>query len=64
MSAREELRQEIEDVPEPPAAEILDFVRFVKAEATAERFELALVSEPALGKDWLRPEENGAWCAL
>ena len=34
MSAREVLRQEIEDVPEPLAAEILDFVRFLKAKAT------------------------------
>jgi hypothetical protein len=61
MSAREELRQEIEDVPEPLAAEILDFVRFLKSKATAERFELALVGESALGKDWLRPEEDEAW---
>lgn len=61
MSAREELRQEIEDVPEPLAAEILDFVRFLKSKTTAERFELALVSESALNKDWRRPEEDEAW---
>lgn len=61
MSARDELRQEIEDVSEPLAAEILDLVRFLKARATADRFELALVSESALGKDWLRPEEDEAW---
>ena len=61
MSARDELRDEIEGVPEPLAAEILDFMRFLKARAAAERFELALVSEPALRKDWLRPEEDEAW---
>ena len=64
MSAREELRQEIEDVPEPLAAEILDFVRFLKAKATAERSDLALVSESALGTDWLRAEEDEAWRGL
>jgi hypothetical protein len=61
MSAWEELRHEIEGVPEPLAAEILDFVRFLKAKAAAERFELALVSESTLSKDWLRPEEDQAW---
>ena len=42
------------------AAEILDVVRFLKAKATAERCDLALVNESAQGEDWLRPEEE-AW---
>jgi hypothetical protein len=61
VSARDELRQEIEDVSEPLAAEILDLVRFLEARASNDRFELALASESVLGKDWLRPEEDEAW---
>ena len=55
---------EIEELPEPLLEEVLNFVRFLKSQASQERFEAALLSETALGKDWLRPEEDEAWCDL
>ena len=55
---------EIEELPEPLLEEVLHFVRFLKSQASQERFETALLSETALRKDWLRPEEDEAWCDL
>jgi hypothetical protein len=28
---------------------------------TKERMETVILSEPVLAKDWLSPEEDGAW---
>ena len=55
---------EIEKLPEPLLEEVLHFVRFLKSQASQERFEAALLSETALRKDWLRPEDDEAWCDL
>jgi hypothetical protein len=55
---------EIEELPEPLLEEVLHFVRFLKSQASQEKFEAALLSETALKKDWLRPEEDKAWCDL
>lgn len=57
MNTRELLLQEIEGAPESVLAEATDFVRFLKAKRTRETMESALLSESALEKDWLRPEE-------
>jgi len=64
MSKKELLMSEIEQVPEPLVAEVLDFVRFLKAKLIRERHETAVASETSLGKDWLRPEEDDAWQSL
>ena len=64
MNTRELLINEIEHTPEPLLGEILDFVQFLKNKLTRPGFETALASEPALGKDWLRPEEDEAWRGL
>jgi len=61
MSTLDAIRQEIEKIPEPLLDEVLDFVRFLTSRATRARFETAVASEPALGVDWLRPEEDAAW---
>ena len=61
MTSREVLDQELDAMPEPLLTEVLDFVRFLKQKVAEERFETALLSETALGKDWLRPEEDEAW---
>ena len=58
MTARDELLDELEGVPEVLLAEILDYVRSVKQQASGE---LAIASEAVLGRDWLRPEEDDAW---
>ena len=59
-----EVMGEIEELSEPLLEEVLHFVRFLKSQASQERFEAALLSETALRKDWLRPEEDEAWCDL
>jgi hypothetical protein len=61
MTTRDLLMHEMQQVPEALLGEILDFVRFVKAQRTQERLETAMVSEAVLAKDWLRPEEDAAW---
>jgi len=61
MSTKELLMNEIEEVPEPFLAEVLDFVLFLKAKIAREKLDMAIVSESSLSKDWLKPEEDEAW---
>ena len=61
MTTRDLLLAEIEGAPEPLLAQVIDFVRFLKAQKAQERLETALISETTLRKDWLRPEEDEAW---
>ncbi len=61
MSTKELLMNEIEEVPEPFLAEVLDFVLFLKAKIAREKLDLAVASESSLSKDWLKPEEDEAW---
>ena len=60
MATRDLLLEEIRDVPDPLLAEVVDFVRFLKAKRAEGPLETTLLSEPALRKDWLRPEEDEA----
>lgn len=53
--------REMEDLPEDRRQEVLDFIRFLKWRRGQEQAETALLSEPALQQDWLRPEEDQAW---
>ncbi len=61
MSTKELLIDEIEDVPEPLLSEVLDFIHFLKAKTLRERLDITIMSESALQKDWLKPEEDEAW---
>jgi hypothetical protein len=61
MNKIDELLEEVKEMPEPALEEVLDFVRFLKAKQASELNETAMLSEPALAKDWLRPEEDEAW---
>lgn len=61
MQHREAVISEIKNLPESLLQEVLHFVRFLKSEAVQESLETALLSETALRKDWLRPEEDEAW---
>lgn len=60
MGKRELLLHEIEEAPEPVVEELLEIVRFRKRDPR-ERDLTTLASETALGRDWLRPEEDDAW---
>ena len=61
MTTRDVLLKEIQQIPEPLLQEVLDFIRFVQVRGAGDRFETAVVSEPSLGRDWLKPEEDAAW---
>ncbi len=61
MSTKELLLHEIEQVPEPFLVEVLDFIHYLKTKIVRERFDVALMSESSLSKDWLKPEEDEAW---
>jgi hypothetical protein len=58
MNLKEVIIREIEEAPDSLLDEILDFIRFLKAE---KMMETATMSEFSLKKDWLRPEEDEAW---
>ncbi len=64
MSKIEQLKLEIEQSPEPLLDELLDFARFLNSKAAHERAATAILSESALAKDWLQPEEDAAWQGL
>lgn len=61
---KETLILEMEGLPPAFLQEILDFVQFLKVKAAQEHLETVLLSESALRKDWLRPEEDEAWQSL
>ncbi|MFH0982049.1 MAG: DUF2281 domain-containing protein [Planctomycetota bacterium] len=64
MCNREALIHEVEQVPESLLGEISDFIHFLKAKQNQDQFETALVSEPLLARDWLKPEEDATWADL
>ena len=61
LTVHDSLLEEIKGVPDPLLVEVVDFVRFLKAQKAQERLETAVLTEPMLVKDWLRPEEEHAW---
>jgi hypothetical protein len=61
METKELIQKEIEFFPEPYLEEILDFIKFLKAKASKNRMETAILSESVLKQDWLSPEEDEAW---
>ena len=60
MTAREQLRELVELLPEEAAADLL--AQLVSRPTPIH--DLALLSEAALAEDWLRPEEDEAWSHL
>jgi len=61
MKEKEVVVHEIEELPLSLLQEVLNFIRFLKTRVAQERLETALLSETALQKAWLRPEEDEAW---
>ena len=64
MNRKEALIRELEDLPAAFLQEVLDFIQFLKVKATQEHLETVFLSESALRKGWLRPEEDEAWQSL
>lgn len=61
MTTRERILNEIQKIPETMLGEVLDFVVFLETKISNTKTNLAAVSESALKKDWLKPEEDKAW---
>ena len=61
---KEEIINELNDLSPRTYGEVLDFIRFLKSQRRKAAPDTALASEPALGKDWLQPEEEEAWSDL
>ena len=61
MEIKEQILKEIERLPPEHLKEVLDFIQFLKSKKLREGIETALLSESALKKDWLLPEEDEAW---
>ena len=61
LNTRDILLEELRDCPDPVLDEVVDFVRFLKSKTGHASLETALLSQSALQKDWLRPEEEEAW---
>jgi len=64
MTTQELLIQEISTTPEPILAEVYHYLRYLKTEQVADRFEGLVASHSALAKDWDSPEEDAAWANL
>ena len=61
MSRRELIVNELERIPDELLQGVLDFIHFLQAKRVATVSETALLSESALEKDWLSPEDEAAW---
>ncbi|MGI0495274.1 DUF2281 domain-containing protein [Alkalinema pantanalense CENA528] len=61
MSSKEAILQEIEQMPEALLDDVLNFLQSLKAQYRQTALETCLLSESALAKDWLTPEEDEAW---
>ena len=64
MTKKDILYKEIEGFPENMLDEVLDFVEYLKLKVSKDKLEATLLSELALKKDWLLPEEDEAWKSL
>jgi len=69
MTLAEKVLHELEILPEPYQAEVLDFVEFLRskveqrAEPSGAR-QTMLATEAVLRRDWDSPEEDAAWADL
>ena len=61
MSKKELLIKELEHIPETLLNEVLDYLHFSKNKVNNGGLETAIASEPALERDWMKPEEDEAW---
>lgn len=60
MSNKSILIKEINNLPEPIIAEVLDYVRFLEYKNQND-LETFIQSETSLAKEWLSPREDEAW---
>lgn len=64
MSIEQLVTEKLRQLPPQKQQEVLDFIEFLEhqiLELNQEKLEINRLSESALQKDWLRPEEEAAW---
>ena len=61
MSKKEEILNEIEQVPEASLEAVLEFVRLLKTRNMRDKLDISIASESSLRKDWFSEEEDEAW---
>ena len=61
MSKKEEVLNEIEQVPEASLEAVLEFVRLLKMRNMRDKLDISIASESSLRKDWFSEEEDEAW---
>ncbi|MCX7759642.1 MAG: hypothetical protein N2Z81_00475 [Hydrogenothermaceae bacterium] len=59
MEIKDRIIREIDKLTEESLQQILSFILLI--ENREKKMEISLLSEKALGKDWLKPEEDEAW---
>ncbi|GHV89306.1 hypothetical protein AGMMS50267_16660 [Spirochaetia bacterium] len=64
MTNRDMLVREIETLPVSCLGEIVDFIGYIRQKQLEAIPETMRLSEGALAKDWVSPEEDAAWANL
>lgn len=64
MATKEKVLEEIERIRPEYYDVLLNFINSLTGKSDSSIMETALLSESALAKDWLRPEEDEAWADL
>jgi len=61
MTTKDLIMHELNKAPEDVLMLVQFFIQFLNTAQAQERFEIALLSESSLSKNWLLPEEDEAW---
>jgi hypothetical protein len=64
MTIQDLLIQEIAATPAPILAEVYHYLRYLKSERNADRFDGLAASHSSLAKYWDSPAEDAAWSNL
>jgi hypothetical protein len=61
MCTKELLVEQIDKLPESLLEKVLEYIRSLQTNLVKEKIETLAISESALKKDWLKPEEDETW---
>ena len=61
MCTKELLVEQIDKLPESLLEKVLEYICSLQTNLVKEKIETLTISESALKKDWLKPEEDETW---
>ncbi len=61
MCTKELLVEQIDKLPESLLEKVLEYILSLQTNLVKEKIETLAISESALKKDWLKPEEDETW---